>query len=168
MSGAMQELNLTSLPVSLTTNSPEETEAVGAALARAMAAGTVDGTLPSFIAMYGDLGSGKTAFTRGFASVASPSSAVRSPTFTIVNEYRGGDTPVFHFDMYRINGEDDLYSIGFYDYLSHGFCLCEWSENIISEIPSDAISVTIKKTQKADEEREIIIEGGDLLEDFIA
>ena len=93
------------------TRSPEETEAAGAALANILI--NEDRSLPRFIAMYGDLGSGKTAFTRGFASVASPSSAVRSPTFTIVNEYRGGDTPVFHFDMYRINGEDDLYSIGF-------------------------------------------------------
>ena len=108
------------------------------------------------------------AFTRGFASALSLC-GVRSPTYTIVNEYRNGRLPVFHFDMYRIEDEDDLTSIGFYDYLEKdGYCICEWSENIISEIPSDAISVTIKKTQKADEEREIIIEGGDLLEDFIA
>ena len=114
------------------------------------------------------MGVGKTAFTRGFASALSLC-GVRSPTYTIVNEYRNGRLPVFHFDMYRIEDEDDLTSIGFYDYLEKdGYCICEWSENIISEIPSDAISVTIKKTQKADEEREIIIEGGDLLEDFIA
>ena len=98
------------------------------------------------IAMFGDLGAGKTAFTRGFASVISPGSAVRSPTFTIVNEYRSGKTPVFHFDMYRIGDEDELYSIGFYDYTDKGgICLTEWSENIEYALPERYIRVEIVK-----------------------
>ena len=146
MSGAMQELNLTSLPVSLTTHSPEETEAVGAALARVMAAGTVDGPLPSFIAMYGDLGVGKTAFVRGLASVLAPGRAVRSPTFALVNEYRvSGKRPLFHFDMYRIESEDDLYSIGFEDYLDAGICVAEWCEKIPFALPELYLEVRIRK-----------------------
>ena len=138
----------------LISSSPEETEAAGAELARIMAE---DPSLPRFIAMYGDLGSGKTAFTRGFASVISPASAVRSPTFTIVNEYRAGKTPVFHFDMYRIGGEDDLYSIGFYDYLSQGFCLCEWSENIEFALPEEYLRAEIYRTGRSDNERSITV-----------
>lgn len=136
----------------LITSSPEETEAAGARLAQIL---TDDATMPRFIAMYGDLGSGKTAFTRGFASLASPSSAVRSPTFTIVNEYRAGSVPVFHFDMYRIGDEDELYSIGFYDYLSKGFCLCEWSENIEYALPEEYLKAEINRTYRADNERSI-------------
>ena len=147
------------------TNSPEETEAIGRRLSEFF---LEKGKRKLFVALYGDMGVGKTAFTRGFASTLSLG-GVRSPTYTIVNEYRSGKLPVFHFDMYRIEDEDDLASIGFYDYLEKdGYCICEWSENIVSEIPSDAISVTIKKTKNADEEREIIIEGGSDFEDFIA
>ena len=137
------------------TESAEETEAVGARLARLINEERT--VLPRFIAMYGDLGSGKTAFTRGFASVVSPGSAVRSPTFTIVNEYRSGKTPVFHFDMYRISDEDELYSIGFYDYLSAGFCLCEWSENIEYSLPDEYLRAEILRTGKADNQRSIKI-----------
>ena len=137
------------------THSADETEAVGARLAHIMTEERDD--LPRFIAMYGDLGSGKTAFTRGFASVISPGSAVRSPTFTIVNEYRAGKTPVFHFDMYRIGDEDALYSIGFYDYLSKGFCLCEWSENIGYALPDEYLRAEILRTGNADDERSIKI-----------
>jgi tRNA threonylcarbamoyladenosine biosynthesis protein TsaE len=111
-----------------------------------------DPSLPRFIAFYGDLGSGKTAFIRGFVSVISKSSAVRSPTFTIVNEYRGGNTPVFHFDMYRIGGEDDLYSIGFYDYLDRGFCLCEWSENIEFALPEEYLKLEIHRVPDPEKE----------------
>lgn len=128
---------------SLVTESPEETEAVGAELAKKLISEEND--LPTFIALYGDLGSGKTAFVRGFTSVIAPKIAVRSPTFTIVNEYRGGKLPVFHFDMYRISDEDDLYSIGFYDYLSAGICLCEWSENIEFALPEDYIRLEISR-----------------------
>lgn len=136
----------------LISSTVEETEAAGARLAEILKA---DPSLPRFVAMYGDLGSGKTAFTRGFASLASPSSAVRSPTFTIVNEYRNGDVPVFHFDMYRIGDEDELYSIGFYDYLSKGFCLCEWSENIEYALPEEYLKAEISRTYREDNERSI-------------
>ena len=89
----------------LVTHTPEETEAAGARLARLM---EDRAELPAFVALYGDLGVGKTAFVRGFASVTSPGSAVRSPTFALVNEYRRGARPVFHFDMYRIEDDDEL------------------------------------------------------------
>lgn len=125
------------------TASPEETEALGARLAADMVA--EGNELPRFIALYGDLGSGKTAFVRGYTSVIAPKVAVRSPTFTIVNEYRGGIVPVFHFDMYRISGEDDLYSIGFDDYVDAGICLSEWSENIEFALPEEYIRVEISR-----------------------
>ena len=97
------------------TNSPEETEAVGFSLAKEL---ETDLTLPSFIALYGDLGVGKTAFVRGFTKVFSPNALVRSPTFALVNEYPTKSARrVFHFDMYRITDEDDLYSIGYDDYV---------------------------------------------------
>ena len=114
----MQEFTLRNLPVTITTHSPEETEAVGAALARLLEG---DKSCPTFIAMYGDLGVGKTAFVRGLASVMAPGRGVRSPTFSLVNEYRvAGKKPLFHFDMYRIESEEDLYSIGFEDYPDAG------------------------------------------------
>jgi len=124
------------------THSAAETEALGAKLALRMK----EGALPPFVALYGDLGVGKTAFVRGFASVFCPAAAVRSPTFALVNEYRGSDTTLFHFDMYRIKDEDDLYSIGFDDYLSRrGICLVEWSENIPFALPPHRLQVTIEK-----------------------
>ncbi|MBE6661990.1 MAG: tRNA (adenosine(37)-N6)-threonylcarbamoyltransferase complex ATPase subunit type 1 TsaE [Ruminococcaceae bacterium] len=137
------------------THTPLETEEIGQALAAAM---TEDKGLPPFVALYGDLGVGKTAFVRGFVSVISPNAAVRSPTFALVNEYRGGKIPVFHFDMYRIEGEDDLYSIGFYDYLDRGICLVEWSENIPFALPDDYFRVLIEKTPEDENERSITIE----------
>ena len=127
----------------INTASAAETEAVGAALAKQM---QTDQTLPRFLALYGDLGVGKTAFVRGFASVIAPQSVVRSPTFALVNEYRAKPLSLFHFDMYRIVDEDDLYSIGFYDYLDrNGICLVEWSENIPYALPDSYLSVTIEK-----------------------
>lgn len=126
----------------LSTTDPSETEAVGASLARAIVS---DPTLPHFIALYGDLGVGKTAFVRGFASVIAPQSTVRSPTFALVNEYRARPLPLFHFDMYRIESEDDLESIGFYDYLDRGICLVEWSENIPYALPDEYLRVSIEK-----------------------
>lgn len=127
------------------TNSPEETEAVGFELAQEIEKNLA---LPSFIALYGDLGVGKTAFVRGFAKVFSPNALVRSPTFALVNEYpTKNGRRVFHFDMYRITDEDDLYSIGYYDYLDDGsICLVEWSENIPYAIPDEYIRVEITKT----------------------
>ena len=139
------------------TNSPEETEQVGFELARLL---ENDTTLPSFIALYGDLGVGKTAFVRGFARVFSPAALVRSPTFALVNEYPTKEKRrVFHFDMYRITDEDDLYSIGYYDYLDDGsICLVEWSENIPYAIPDRHIRVDIEKTDlDAPNERRIKI-----------
>ena len=131
------------LPKTVITHAPDETEAVGKSLAAAM---TDDGTLPPFVAFYGDLGVGKTAFIRGFTGKIAPQSKVKSPTFTLVNEYKGDALSVFHFDMYRINDEDELYSIGFYDYADRrGICLVEWSENIEFALPDRYVRVEIVK-----------------------
>ena len=125
------------------TQNAGETEACGADLANKM---LDDPGIPPFIALYGDLGVGKTAFVRGFASVIAPGVTVRSPTFALVNEYRAKPRPLFHFDMYRITGEDDLLSVGFYDYLDRpGICLVEWSENIPYALPDDYVRVELKK-----------------------
>lgn len=103
-------------------------------------------SLPRFVALYGDLGVGKTAFVRGFSSVLSPNARVKSPTFALVNEYRGKPLSVFHFDMYRIADEDELYAIGFYDYLDRpGVSLVEWSENIEFALPDAYLRVEIVK-----------------------
>lgn len=131
------------LPLQLSSHSPEETEALGRTVARAM---LEDPTLPPFVALYGDLGVGKTAFVRGFTSEIAPEARVKSPTFALVHEYKGKAGTVFHFDMYRITGEDDLYSIGFYDYLDRrGICLTEWSENIEFALPEEFLRVEIRK-----------------------
>ena len=133
-------------PYQHTTLSVEETETLGAQLARALLS---DATLPRYIALRGDLGVGKTAFVRGFTSAIAPAALVRSPTFALVNEYHPPRTArlpsVFHFDMYRITSEDDLYSIGYDDYLDRGICLVEWSENIPYALPEDYLRVTIEK-----------------------
>lgn len=134
-----------------------QTEALGARLAKDM---QLDTALPPFVALYGDLGVGKTAFIRGFASVIAPGCAVRSPTFALVNEYRAKPRALFHFDMYRIESEDDLYSIGFYDYLDRaGICLVEWSENIPYALPDEYIRVTIEKNgPEAPDSRTVTLE----------
>lgn len=134
----------------LVSTSAEETEKIGNALANALLA---EGKTAAFIALFGDLGVGKTAFTRGFTAAIAPAARVKSPTYTIVNEYRGGKVPVFHFDMYRIDGDDDLYSTGFYDYMDTGYLLTEWSENIPFALPQDRINVTIEKTDNGDGRR---------------
>lgn len=140
----------------LFTHSTEETEAYGAALARAIAENS---DLPRFIALYGDLGVGKTAFVRGFTSFFSKSARVKSPTFALVNEYRCDALSVFHFDMYRIEDEDELYSIGFYDYQDrNGICLTEWSENIEYALPDKYFSVKIEKCEGDTELRKITTE----------
>ena len=123
------------------THSVEETEQCGVALAESVS----QWGRPCFIALNGDLGAGKTAFVRGFASVLSPGSRVKSPSYTIVNEYRRGTVPVFHFDFYRLEDEDGLDSVGFEEYLKSGICICEWCEKIDTVRPSDAITVTIEK-----------------------
>ena len=134
----------------LLSSSAEETEAIGRTLAESLLA---NGNRAAFIALYGDLGVGKTAFTRGFTAAIAPTARVKSPTYTIVNEYRGGKVPVFHFDMYRIDGDDDLYSTGFYDYIDTGFLLVEWSENIPFALPKTRINVIIEKTDGGDGRR---------------
>ena len=140
-----------------TTNSPVETEALGAALGRILPAGTV-------IAYRGDLGAGKTAFTRGLARGLGYGEPVTSPTYTIVNEYLGGRLPLFHFDMYRLSSADDLWDIGWEDYLDRqGVCAVEWSENV-AEALEGGLNVTIEKS--GDEQRTITIEGGDFLADL--
>ena len=136
------------------TKSPSETEAVGAALAQALEPGTV-------IAYRGDLGAGKTAFTRGLARGLGVTDRVTSPTYTIVNEYLGGKMPLFHFDMYRLGSEEELFDIGWEDYLDRGgVCAVEWSENVRGAM-ADAIVITI--TRLDEDTRIIEIEGGDLL-----
>lgn len=139
------------------TTSPAETEEIGAALAKKL---TAAGEKRHFIALYGEMGVGKTAFVRGFVSVLG-CNAVKSPTYTVVNEYRG-QIPLFHFDLYRIDGEDDLYSVGFDDYLArNGIILTEWSERIPEAIPADAIRVTIARGN-GENERTVTIEGAEL------
>ena len=139
------------------THSPEETEKIGAALAQKLNAGTV-------IAYRGDLGAGKTAFTRGLARGLGYKESVTSPTYTIVNEYLGGRLPLFHFDMYRLGSADDLWDIGWEDYLDRGgVCAVEWSEHV-QEAMEGAISVSIAKLDE--NTRRITIEGGDTLADF--
>ena len=143
-------------PETLLTHSVEETENYGISLAKRL---TEDSTLPKFIALYGDLGVGKTAFVRGFTSIFAQSARVKSPTFALVNEYRGASLSVFHFDMYRINDEDELYSIGFYDYQDrNGICLVEWSENIEYALPDKYFSVKIEKCEENTELRRISTE----------
>ena len=138
----------------ITTHTVEETEKVGFDLAS-----DLYGKEPLFIALYGDLGAGKTAFVRGFAEKFSPGSRVKSPTYTIVNEYRKGTRPLFHFDLYRIEDSEELLSFGFDEYVANGVCITEWSENISDEIPTDAVKVEIRKS--GENERTIEIDFGD-------
>ena len=131
------------------TKSDEETEKLGKALARKL---DESGTRRAFIAMRGEMGVGKTAFVRGFASYFGIS-GVRSPTYTVVNEYRGA-VRIFHFDMYRISDGDDLYSIGYDDYIeSDGYCIAEWSENVEGYIPKDSVTVSIYRAEEENERR---------------
>ena len=135
-------------------NSPQETEAIGFALGQILNAGSI-------VAYRGDLGAGKTAFTRGLARGLGYADAVTSPTYTIVNEYLGGRLALFHFDMYRLHSSDDLWGIGWDDYLDrNGVCAVEWSENV-ADAMEDAVFVTIEKI--GDESRRITIEGGENL-----
>ena len=133
------------------TNSPEETEKLGEKLAKQLKPGTV-------LAYRGDLGAGKTAFTRGLARGLGYTEPVTSPTYTIVNEYLGGRMPLFHFDMYRLSSADDLFDIGWEDYLERGgVCAVEWSENV-PEAMEGAVEVSIEKT--GEDSRKITITGG--------
>ena len=135
------------------TKSPEQTELLGKKLAELLRPGDV-------IAYYGDLGAGKTAFTRGLAAGLGIQECVTSPTYTIVNEYLSGRMPLFHFDMYRLSSSEELFDIGWEDYLARGgVCAVEWSENVADAL-TDAISITIEKDPAQLDWRKITIEGG--------
>ena len=132
-------------------HSPRETEEIGAALGQKLTSGAI-------VAYRGDLGAGKTAFTRGLARGLGCGEQVTSPTYTIVNEYLSGRLPLFHFDMYRVRSADDLWGIGWDDYLDRGgVCAVEWSENV-AEAMEDPVIVTIEKL--GEDSRRITIEGG--------
>lgn len=134
------------------THSPAETERLGEKLAEKL-------TPCAVLAYRGELGAGKTAFTRGLARGLGYTDPVTSPTYTIVNEYLGGRLPLFHFDMYRLSSAEDLWDIGWEDYLDRGgVCAVEWSENVAEALP-DAITVTIRKVD--DTTRQITVEGAD-------
>ena len=139
------------------TNSPIETEKVGEALGKVLKPGAI-------LAYEGDLGAGKTAFTRGLARGLGATEQVTSPTYTIVNEYLSGRMPLFHFDMYRLASSDDLWDIGWEDYLERGgVCAVEWSENV-ADAMEGAITVCIQKC--GEESRKITITGGVDLENL--
>ena len=138
-------------------HSEAETEALGEKLARSLPEHGV------VIAMYGELGAGKTAFVRGLARGLEVDGAVTSPTFTIVNELYG-KRDLFHFDMYRLGSADELFDIGWEDYLDRGgVCAVEWSENVREALPPDAVTVTIARCPENDGWRSITIEGGEPL-----
>ena len=135
------------------THNEAETEALGARLAAVLSPGAV-------VAYRGGLGMGKTAFTRGLARGLGYPGRVTSPTFTIVNEYEGGRLPLFHFDMYRLADADDLFDIGWEDYLDRGgVCAVEWSEQVADALPDDTIYVTLTRRDEGPSWRTITIEG---------
>ena len=135
-----------------TTAGEEQTEALGFRLGQLIQPGAV-------IAYTGDLGAGKTAFTRGLARGLGIPDRVTSPTFTIVNEYEGGRLPLFHFDMYRLGSSDELFDIGWEDYLARGgVCAVEWSENVDDALDDDAIRVDIRRGAQ-DDQRVISVTG---------
>ena len=141
----------------ITTHSADETQALGKKLAESLRPGDV-------IAYFGDLGAGKTALTRGIAQGLGVTDLVTSPTYTIVNEYLTGRIPLFHFDMYRLGSSDELFDIGWEDYLARGgVCAVEWSENVEDAL-RDAIHITIEKDPLEPDTRRITIEGGSRFE----
>lgn len=133
------------------TASPEETERVGELVGQ-----TLTGT--EVIAFVGGLGMGKTAFVRGLARGLGCRAEVSSPTFALVHQYGGGRAMLYHFDMYRVSGWDDLYSTGFFDYLDTGVLAIEWSENIEEALPADTVTITITRGA-SDDQRTIEIQG---------
>ena len=134
-------------------HSPEETEQLGAQLGRTLRPGSV-------VAYRGDLGMGKTAFTRGLARGLGCTCRVTSPTFTIVNEYSGA-LPLFHFDMYRLDSSDELFDIGWEDYLSRGgVCAVEWSERVEDALPDDTLWVSFARGD-GENDRIITVTGGE-------
>lgn len=139
--------------VKIISHSTEETEKIGFQIGEKLCGTEV-------IALFGGLGMGKTAFTRGLASALDAGDNVSSPTFSLVNEYLGKYN-IYHFDMYRVNSWDDLYTTGFFDYIDNGILVIEWSENIEEALPENSIRITISKG-KTDDERIFQIEGVDL------
>lgn len=133
-------------------NSPAETEKIGEKLAQ-----NLKGT--EVIALFGGLGMGKTAFTRGLCRGLGVDDGVSSPTFALVNEY-SGKFNIYHFDMYRVTTWDDLYSTGFFDYIDTGVLVIEWSENIEGALPDNALKITISRGEN-DDQRIFEIEGTD-------
>ena len=134
-------------------HSTQETEAIGEELAQKLRGGDV-------LAFTGSLGMGKTAFTRGLARGLGCRGRVTSPTFTIVNEYEGR-TPLFHFDMYRLGSSDELFDIGWDDYLARcGLCAGEWSQRVSDALPEDTIFVDIARTDEHEDWRTITVTGG--------
>lgn len=137
-------------------HSEAETQAIGRELGRRLKPGTV-------LAYRGDLGMGKTAFTRGLADGLGCSGRVASPTFTIVNEYEG-PIPLFHFDLYRLPDADALFDIGWEDYLDRGgVCAVEWSERAAEALPEGTVWVTLARCPEQDGWRAITVEGADAL-----
>jgi len=140
------------------TRNEAETEALGQRLGAVLRPGTV-------IAYYGDLGAGKTAFTRGIARGLEITDRVTSPTYTIVNEYEGR-LPLFHFDMYRLDSSDDLFDIGWEDYLARGgICCVEWSERV-EDVLENALVIAIRKDPDHENTRHITLKGGECYEDL--
>ena len=134
-------------------HSEHDTEDIGASFARTLKGGTV-------VAMYGNLGAGKTAFVRGMARGMGLDCRVSSPTFTIVNEYLG-ERELIHFDMYRLGSSDELFDIGWDDYLARGgVCAVEWSERVSDALPEDTIFVDIARTDEHEDWRTITVTGG--------
>ena len=129
-------------------HSTQETEQFGEEVAKSLRGGDV-------LAFTGSLGMGKTAFTRGLARGLGCRGRVTSPTFTIVNEY-DGKTPLFHFDMYRLGSSDELFDIGWDDYLARGgVCAVEWSERVSDALPDDTIYVDIARGEEDENMRTI-------------
>lgn len=124
--------------INIISNSVEDTVNLGKKFARELNNG-------DFVALYGDLGAGKTAFVNGITSVLIPDAYVHSPTYALVNVYENTDITICHFDMYRITDEDDLYSIGFYDYFGTNIIIVEWCENIPYALPEIYYKVEIEK-----------------------
>ena len=135
--------------------STEQTEKIGFELADRLCAGGVGS---AFIALYGEMGVGKTAFVRGFSGRLGIT-GVKSPTYTVVNEYRAADARVYHFDMYRIESEDDLISIGYDDYISsRGYSIAEWCENVEDLLPTPRVTVRISRCAEDEGARKIEID----------
>lgn len=141
--------------ITIISNSPAETELFAENIAQKLTGGEI-------IAFRGGMGMGKTCFTRGLARGLSYSGQVTSPTFALVNEYLGGRLPLYHFDMYRVESWDDLYSSGFFDYIQMGGVIAaEWSENIEKALDGKVITIEFKRL--SDEKRKITVTGEDLL-----